>query len=120
MAWLRREHEAPSGFLHGALDLNKLAVAGHSRGGKLAALLYAGKGIAGSVVAYGATAALVMSSRKVVMLLSHMMSNQRWCGNAERPEVKAALLVDPVDNTSEQYSNFGMSAKRQLGIGCSL
>lgn len=42
MAWLRRQHEAPTGFLHGILDLDKLAVAGHSRGGKLAGLLYAG------------------------------------------------------------------------------
>lgn len=45
MAWLREQHEAPTGFLHGALDLAKLAVAGHSRGGKLAGLLYAGTGV---------------------------------------------------------------------------
>ena len=44
VAWLRKEDGASSGFLQGALDLEKLAVAGHSRGGKLAALLYAGEG----------------------------------------------------------------------------
>lgn len=44
-AWLRKEDEAASGFLHGALDFDKLAVAGHSRGGKLAALLYAGEAL---------------------------------------------------------------------------
>ena len=45
MAWLRKEDAASSGFLHGALDLDNLAVAGHSRGGKLAALLYAGEAL---------------------------------------------------------------------------
>lgn len=42
VGWLREQSGAPGSFLHGLLDISKLAVAGHSRGGKLAGLLFAG------------------------------------------------------------------------------
>ena len=42
MAWLAEQNVAPGGFAEGKLDLNRVGVAGHSRGGKLAALHFVG------------------------------------------------------------------------------
>ena len=39
--WLERHNGAAAGFLAGQMDLSRLGVAGHSRGGKLAALHFA-------------------------------------------------------------------------------
>ncbi len=40
-AWMKKQTAAPAGFTAGQLDLGRLAAAGHSRGGKLAALHFA-------------------------------------------------------------------------------
>lgn len=43
LTWLREQNQSEDSRLHGLLDLERIAVAGHSRGAKLAALQYAGK-----------------------------------------------------------------------------
>ena len=40
--WLGEQSSSAGGFAEGLLDLDRLAVAGHSRGGKLATLHFAG------------------------------------------------------------------------------
>ena len=41
LEWLEEQNATTGGFAGGMLDLDRLAVAGHSRGGKLATLHFA-------------------------------------------------------------------------------
>ncbi|KAK9909925.1 hypothetical protein WJX75_009568 [Coccomyxa subellipsoidea] len=59
LSWLADENQSKDSQLYGLLDFDRVAVAGHSRGAKLACLHF-----------------------------------------ANRPQVKAAYLIDPVDNTT--------------------
>lgn len=40
LQWLNDQSMDPGNLLHGQIDLGRLATAGHSRGGKIAALAY--------------------------------------------------------------------------------
>ena len=43
--WLAEQNSTAGGFAEGRLDLDRVAVAGHSRGGKLATLHFASAGL---------------------------------------------------------------------------
>jgi len=120
IAWLREQNAAPGGFLNGSLDISKLAVAGHSRGGKLAGLLFAGMPThmfshisRFSRVHFAAYAAFAhfsdlrvghpdSSSRTLPrMVLASASGKDSAMSPAARPEISTAFLVDPVDNTGK-------------------
>ncbi len=44
LVWLAAENERPGSCVYGKIDLASVGIAGHSRGGKLAALHFAGAG----------------------------------------------------------------------------
>ena len=48
--WLEKQQQQPGSDLTGALDLSNVALAGHSRGGKLAALQFANGRVPLSIV----------------------------------------------------------------------
>ena len=83
--WLAAEVVRPGSRVHGKVNLASVGIAGHSRGGKLAALHFAG----------------ALCFARVAVDSSYGASWNFWAGLAGSDRFKAAFLIDPVDNTKD-------------------
>ena len=99
LAWLAEQSAAAGSPLHGRVALDRLGVAGHSRGAKLAALHFAGAPSAPRALCDTPQPA----PRQVSCILlhdKHISLGSPHARGADRPrQIRAAALIDPVDNT---------------------
>lgn len=137
LAWLEAANASHS-RLQGRLDLSQLVAAGHSRGGKLATLLFSGKPAAGArtgaVAAPGRLGRPGASQKALTQMLiagcgdmncgaapsqsahalatwSPLLADAKLCSR-----VRAAYLVDPVDLFSPSAVEALEHAGRRVGV----